>query len=413
MARSRSRSRSSGSSSRSGSSYSGSSRSSSRSSRSSSRGKDTKRTPVKRAASRSRSRSPEKRAAVADRSRSPAKRSTAAEEHSPASRRNRSPPAPRRSRSPRRRDSRGRRSSPVRKRSRSPARRDSRERQYRRRRDSRSRSPVRKASRRDSRSPARGAANGASYSRGTWGASGNSLQIGGARPGGLRGDDRSRPHHDDRSSSRYEDADRQPQQQQQRQQQQQQQQQRPTYGERGPEKLPEMYSIHKGEVVRAQPFGCFVRLDGYRKQGMVHISQIADHRVERVEDVIKEGETCWVKVSYAALKLYTASLLCHVCVCEYGRVLSFVARARFQDTGAWNRQSSALQGHHSYALLSMSLFGAPLQILISACTLLTHTVCSLLLGDQRSASSTASRSENRHVNESCQSINWRGPRPNT
>eukprot|EP00953_Heterococcus_sp_UTEX-ZZ885_P020942 11713-Heterococcus_DN1.PRE.5 len=284
MARSRSRSRSSGSSSRSGSSYSGSSRSSSRSTRSSLPGKDTKRSSVKRAASRSRSRSPEKRTTAADGSRSPAKHSTAAREHSPASRRNRSPSAPRRSRSPRRRDSRERRSSPVRKRSRSPSRRDSRERQYRRRRDSRSRSPVRKAPRRDSRSPARGAANGSSYSRGTWGASGNSLQIGGARLGGLRGDDRSRPHHDDRSGSRYEDADRQP----------QQQQQRPTYGERGPEKLPELYTIHKGEVVRAQPFGCFVRLDGYRKQGMVHISQIADHRVERVEDVIKEGETCWV-----------------------------------------------------------------------------------------------------------------------
>ncbi|MFQ9128503.1 MAG: S1 RNA-binding domain-containing protein [Butyricicoccaceae bacterium] len=43
-------------------------------------------------------------------------------------------------------------------------------------------------------------------------------------------------------------------------------------------------------------FGAFVNLlPG--KDGMVHISKMADHRIEKVEDAVKEGDMVWVKVS--------------------------------------------------------------------------------------------------------------------
>ena len=32
------------------------------------------------------------------------------------------------------------------------------------------------------------------------------------------------------------------------------------------------------------------------KDGMVHISKMADHRIEKVEDAVKEGDMVWVKV---------------------------------------------------------------------------------------------------------------------
>ena len=42
-------------------------------------------------------------------------------------------------------------------------------------------------------------------------------------------------------------------------------------------------------------FGCFVEiLPG--KDGMCHISELADRRVNRVEDVVKMGDMIWVKV---------------------------------------------------------------------------------------------------------------------
>ncbi len=39
------------------------------------------------------------------------------------------------------------------------------------------------------------------------------------------------------------------------------------------EKLPPLYSVHKGVVRAIRPFGAFVQMDGYRRQGLVHISQ--------------------------------------------------------------------------------------------------------------------------------------------
>lgn len=53
--------------------------------------------------------------------------------------------------------------------------------------------------------------------------------------------------------------------------------------------------ILKGEVVKVADFGAFVRLNAY-SDGMVHISEMAPFRVERVADIIKEGMIVPVKI---------------------------------------------------------------------------------------------------------------------
>ncbi|HXF63003.1 MAG TPA: polyribonucleotide nucleotidyltransferase [Caldilineaceae bacterium] len=51
----------------------------------------------------------------------------------------------------------------------------------------------------------------------------------------------------------------------------------------------EIGKIYTGTVVRVEPYGAFVNiLPGV--DGMVHISQLADYRVEKVEDVVKLGD---------------------------------------------------------------------------------------------------------------------------
>ncbi len=51
----------------------------------------------------------------------------------------------------------------------------------------------------------------------------------------------------------------------------------------------------KGEVVKIADFGAFVRLNSWT-DGMVHISELAPFRVERVSDIIKEGMIVPVRV---------------------------------------------------------------------------------------------------------------------
>jgi polyribonucleotide nucleotidyltransferase len=54
--------------------------------------------------------------------------------------------------------------------------------------------------------------------------------------------------------------------------------------------------IFEGKVTRLMDFGAFVEvLPG--KEGLVHISQLANYRVGRVEDVVKIGDTLKVQVS--------------------------------------------------------------------------------------------------------------------
>jgi polyribonucleotide nucleotidyltransferase len=53
--------------------------------------------------------------------------------------------------------------------------------------------------------------------------------------------------------------------------------------------------IYHAPVVNIKEFGCFVEiLPG--KDGMCHISELADRRVNRVEDIVKMGDMIWVKV---------------------------------------------------------------------------------------------------------------------
>ena len=53
--------------------------------------------------------------------------------------------------------------------------------------------------------------------------------------------------------------------------------------------------VLKGEVVRIADFGAFVRLNHFT-DGMVHISEMAPFRVERVSDIIKDGMIVPVKI---------------------------------------------------------------------------------------------------------------------
>jgi len=57
----------------------------------------------------------------------------------------------------------------------------------------------------------------------------------------------------------------------------------------------EVGRIYEGKVVKLMDFGAFVRLVG-QTDGLVHISQISSERVEKVADVLKEGEVVRVKV---------------------------------------------------------------------------------------------------------------------
>lgn len=58
---------------------------------------------------------------------------------------------------------------------------------------------------------------------------------------------------------------------------------------------PEVGKIYEGKVVKTVDFGAFVNFLG-SKDGLVHISEMANERVKQVTDVVKEGETVKVKV---------------------------------------------------------------------------------------------------------------------
>ena len=58
---------------------------------------------------------------------------------------------------------------------------------------------------------------------------------------------------------------------------------------------PEVGEIYQGKVVKVMEFGAFVNFFG-AKDGLVHISQLADGRPKAVTDVVKEGDMVWVKL---------------------------------------------------------------------------------------------------------------------
>ena len=58
--------------------------------------------------------------------------------------------------------------------------------------------------------------------------------------------------------------------------------------------VPEIGKLYYGRVVRLMTFGAFVEL-APGKDGLVHISKLADKRIEKVEDACKVGDMMWVK----------------------------------------------------------------------------------------------------------------------
>ncbi len=58
---------------------------------------------------------------------------------------------------------------------------------------------------------------------------------------------------------------------------------------------PEVGVIYEGTVVKTMDFGAFVNFFG-KRDGLVHISQLADRRVENTNDIVKEGDTVKVKL---------------------------------------------------------------------------------------------------------------------
>lgn len=58
---------------------------------------------------------------------------------------------------------------------------------------------------------------------------------------------------------------------------------------------PEIGQIYDGTVVKVMEFGAFVNFFGTR-DGLVHISQLADKRVQKTTDVVKEGDKVKVKL---------------------------------------------------------------------------------------------------------------------
>ena len=60
-------------------------------------------------------------------------------------------------------------------------------------------------------------------------------------------------------------------------------------------KDPEVGDVFYGKVVRIMGFGAFVQI-APGKDGLIHISKLEKHRVEKVEDVLNIGDMTWVKV---------------------------------------------------------------------------------------------------------------------
>ena len=57
----------------------------------------------------------------------------------------------------------------------------------------------------------------------------------------------------------------------------------------------EVGGIYKGKVVSIKDFGAFVNFFG-PKDGLVHVSQMANERIGHPKDIVKEGDEVWVKL---------------------------------------------------------------------------------------------------------------------
>ena len=58
--------------------------------------------------------------------------------------------------------------------------------------------------------------------------------------------------------------------------------------------VPDVGDIYEAKVASVMPYGVFVDFEG--KSGLLHVSEISHTRIERVEDVLKQGDTVKVKL---------------------------------------------------------------------------------------------------------------------
>ena len=58
---------------------------------------------------------------------------------------------------------------------------------------------------------------------------------------------------------------------------------------------PQVNKIYHGKVAKIMDFGAFVNFLG-KKDGLVHISALSEERVEKVTDIVQEGDEVSVKV---------------------------------------------------------------------------------------------------------------------
>jgi len=96
--------------------------------------------------------------------------------------------------------------------------------------------------------------------------------------------------------------------------------------ERGPgasDQYPEQFSIHKGEVAKLNSFGAFISLPGFRKNGLLHISQISNSRVdaEDLPHILEVGQEVFVKVTAVDVAAGRYSLSMKLCSQSDGRDL--------------------------------------------------------------------------------------------
>ena len=59
--------------------------------------------------------------------------------------------------------------------------------------------------------------------------------------------------------------------------------------------VPEVNKVYMGKVAKIVEFGAFITIMP-NQDGLLHVSEIAHERVEKVEDYLKEGEEIEVKV---------------------------------------------------------------------------------------------------------------------
>lgn len=63
-----------------------------------------------------------------------------------------------------------------------------------------------------------------------------------------------------------------------------------------PPALPPVGAIERGTVQRIESYGAFVGLENYRLRGLIHISQLANYKVEQVEDAVSVNDIVYIKI---------------------------------------------------------------------------------------------------------------------